>query len=184
MSHAKKLCVCALCVALCCVLPPALHALGLGQALSPLHFPVLLCALVCGWSYGGLCGLAGPLLSCLINAMPGPAQLVHMVPELMVYGVAAGLLFWSIRTGRTYADLYLALVPAMVLGRVVGGLVQAAVYLSGAKGYSLTMWVSGYFVGTLPGIVIQLVLIPAIYLLLERARFIPGRYPEKTKVSA
>ena len=54
-----------------------------------------------------------------------------------------------------YADLYLALVPAMLLGRVVGGAAQALEYLGGTESYSLAMWTGSYFVGTMPGAVLQ-----------------------------
>ena len=100
MSSVKKLCLCALCIALCCVLPTAFHGLGLGTALSPMHLPVLLCGLVCGPWLGAVCGLAGPVLSSITTGMPGTPMLMTMVPELVVYGLCAGLFLKLIRTGR------------------------------------------------------------------------------------
>ena len=177
MSSVKKLCLCALCIALCCVLPTAFHGLGLGGALSPMHLPVLLCGLICGGWPGAVCGAVGPVLSSVITGMPGSAQLIHMVPELLAYGLCAGLLMKLWRTGSLYADLYLALVPAMVLGRVVGGAVQALEYLGGTEGYSLAMWAGSYFVGTMPGAVLQLVVLPTLVVALVKAGLIPARYP-------
>lgn len=182
MSSVKKICICALCIALCCVLPTAFHGLGLGAALSPMHLPVLLCGLICGWGLGAVCGVAGPILSSVITGMPDAAMLMHMVPELCVYGLCAGLLMKWVRTGTLYADLYLALVPAMLLGRVVGGAVQALEYLGGTESYSLAMWVSGYFVGTLPGVLLQLVVLPALVLAVMKAGLIPARYPIKKEM--
>ncbi len=179
MSTVKKLCLSAVCLALCCALPPAFHALGAGAAFSPIHFPVLLCGLVCGWPYGLACGVAGPILSCLISGMPGPAQLLNMVPELAVYGLLTGLTFSLVRTGKTAADLYISLVPAMLVGRVVGGLAHALVFLSGGPEYTVQMWVAGSFVKTLPGIIAQLVIIPILYLALEKAGTFPVRYGER-----
>ena len=153
MSTSKKACISALCAALCCVLPQAVHPLGLGGALSPMHLPVLLCGLLCGWGWGGACGVFGPLLSCLVTGMPGPAKLVSMIPELAAYGLLAGALLGLWRTGRLYPDLYLALLPAMVLGRVAGGAAQALFLLSGAQSWSVSLWVSSYFIETLPGAV-------------------------------
>lgn len=176
MTRTKKLCICAICIALCYVLPLALHSLALGSALSPLHIPVLLCGLLCGWPYGLVCGAAGPVLSSLLSGMPPAVMLIPMIPELCTYGVVCGLLAKHIRTGRFYADLYLSLLPAMVLGRVVGGIVQAAYYLSAAKNYSLALWASSYLVGTLPGAILHLILIPALVLVLTKARLIPERY--------
>ena len=177
MSSVKKICICSFCVALCYVLPPAFHALALGSLFSPMHLPVLLCGLLCGWPYGAFCGVAGPLISSLLSGMPGPAMLVHMVPELCAYGLAAGLGMKLIRTGKTVADIYLSLLPAMVLGRIVGGVAQALFYLSNAQGYSLAMWAGAYIVGTLPGVILQLVVLPALVWGLTRARLIPERYP-------
>lgn len=178
MSSVKKACICSFCAALCYVLPLAFHAMALGMAFSPMHLPVLLCGLLCGWPYGAFCGIAGPVISSL-SGMPSPAQLVHMVPELCVYGLAAGIGMKLIRTGKTVLDIYLSLLPAMLLGRVVGGAVQAVFYLSTARSYSIALWASAYVVGTLPGAVLQLVVLPALVLGLTRARLIPARYPKE-----
>ena len=97
MSSVKKLCLSALCIALCCVLPTAFHGFGLGAALSPMHLPVLLCGLICGWWPGAVCGLIGPILSSVLTGMPASAQLLHMVPELVTYGLFAGLLILQVR---------------------------------------------------------------------------------------
>ena len=179
MSSVKKVCICAFCAALCYVLPQAFHAVGLGMVFSPMHLPVLLCGLLCGWPYGALCGVAGPVLSFALSGMPPAAQLIHMAPELCVYGLTTGLGMKLIRTGKTGIDLYLSLLPAMLLGRVVGGVVQALVYLSTAQSYSAALWVSSYVVGTLPGAVLQLIVLPALVLGLTQARLIPARYPKE-----
>lgn len=176
MSSVKKACICSICVALCYVLPLALHGFALGAALSPIHLPVLLCGLVCGWPYGLFCGVAGPVISSLLSGMPSTVQLIYMVPELGAYGLFAGLLMRFIRTGNTVADLYLSLIPAMVLGRVIGGAVQALFYLSTAREYSVALWAGGYFVSTLPAIIIQLIALPMLVLMLTQAKLIPARY--------
>lgn len=178
MSNVKKICICAFCTALCYVLPMAFHALQLGRALSPMHLPVLLCGLLCGWPYGALCGIVGPVLSSALSWMPGPVGLISMVPELCVYGLATGLGMKLIHTGHTAADLYLSLVPAMVLGRIVGGIAQALFYLSTAQSYSVALWAGSYLVGTLPAVVLQLILLPALVAGLMRAGLVPARYPK------
>ncbi|MGM9607113.1 MAG: ECF transporter S component [Oscillospiraceae bacterium] len=178
MSTVKKICFCAICTALCYVLPLALHPLSVGTLLSPMHIPVLLCGLICGWPYGLFCGVAGPILSSLLSGMPPAAMLVFMIPELCAYGVFTGLLMKWIHTGKLYADLYLSLIPAMLLGRVVGGIVRAVVYLSSAQTYSVALWASSYLLGTLPGIILHLILLPVVVLVLMKARLIPARYPK------
>ena len=72
--NAKNLAFCALCIALCVVLPMAFHAIAnAGMIFLPMHIPVLLCGLACGWPYGLICGVLGPLLSGVLTGMPGPA---------------------------------------------------------------------------------------------------------------
>lgn len=178
MSSVKKLTLCAVCAALCVVLPPVFHMLALGSILSPMHIPVLLCGLACGWPYGVFCGLAGPLLAHLVNGAPAAPMLVPMLPELAVYGLVCGLLMKAVRTGRLYADLYCALVPAMLLGRVAGGVVQAVFLTANGQPYSLALWAGAYLVKAVPGIVLHLALVPALVVLLSKTGLIPVRYPQ------
>lgn len=179
MPSVKKICICAICVALCYGLPLAFHGLALGSALSPIHLPILLCGLVCGWPYGAICGIVGPVLSSLLSSMPAAVKLIYMVPELCIYGLACGLFMGVIRTGRTLADLYLSLLPSLLLGRVARGVARALLYLSTAQEYSIALWASSYLVGTLPAIVLQLIVLPPLVLALAQARLIPMRYPKR-----
>lgn len=177
MSAVKKSIITAVCIALCVVLPQAFHAVpNAGAIYLPMHIPVLLCGLICGWPYGLLCGLAGPALSALLTGMPPAAVLPGMLVECGVYGLAAGLLMQLVRTKHLYADLYISLAAAMLLGRVVSGIAKALIFSAGS--YSMVSWVAGSFVTALPGIVIQLALLPSIVYALMRARLIPQRYPK------
>ena len=177
MSAVKKSIITAVCIALCVVLPQAFHAIpNAGSIYLPMHIPVLLCGLICGWPYGLLCGLAGPALSALLTGMPPAAVLPGMLVECGVYGLAAGLPMQLLRTKHLYADLYISLAAAMLLGRVVSGIAKALIFSAGS--YSMASWVAGSFVTALPGIVIQLALLPSIVYALMRARLIPQRYPK------
>lgn len=180
MSSVKKITICAVCIALCAVLPPVFHMLALGSVLSPMHIPVLLCGLACGWPYGAFCGLAGPLVAHLINGAPAAAMLVSMVPELVAYGLVCGLLMKLIHTGNLYADIYCALVPAMLVGRVVGGVARALFLMGSGGSYTLAMWAGAYFVQAVPGIILHLILVPALVVALMKAKLIPARYPRST----
>lgn len=178
MSSVKKAVICSFCIALCFVLPVAFHAVGLGNVFSPMHIPVLLCGLVCGWPYGAFCGVAGPVLSSF-SGMPSAMQLIYFIPELAAYGFFSGFLFSRVRTRHVLADVYLSLLPAMLAGRVLGGAAQAAFYLSTARGWSPALWAAGYLAGTAPGMAVQLILLPALLLALARAKVIPARYPKE-----
>ena len=174
MSNTKKLVFTAVCTALCVVLPMAFHAVqNAGQVFLPMHIPVLLCGLICGWPAGLLCGLLGPGLSSAITAMPPAPVLPAMTVELAVYGLVCGLMMKFVRTGRTTADLYISLVTAMAAGRVVSGLAKAFLFAPGTPPFA---WVTTSLVAGLPGIVIQLVLIPLLVLTLTRAHLLPQRY--------
>lgn len=175
MSAVKKSILTAVCVALCVVLPLAFHSVAnAGGIFLPMHIPVLLCGLICGWPFGLVCGLLGPLLSSLFTGMPPVAYLPGMLVELAVYGLASGLLIKLVRTGKPYPDLYISLVCAMLAGRVVAGIAKALIFAPGQT--TMAAWAAGSFVTGLPGILIQLVLIPSIVLALEKARIIPARY--------
>lgn len=174
MTNTKKMVLCAVCIALCVVVPMAFHAIpNGGTVFLPMHIPVLLCGMLCGWPLGGVCGLLGPLLSSVITQMPRAAVLPGMMVECCVYGMVAGFLMGRVRTGKLYLDLYLSLVPAMLAGRVISGIAKALIL---APGTSLTGWATVSFVTGLPGIAIQLLLIPALLYALTRAGLIPRRY--------
>ena len=165
MTHLTKVVTTAVCFALCVVLPLALHAIpDAAKVLSPMHIPVLLCGLVCGWPYGLACGVFGPLLSSILTEMPAWGYLPTMMVELVFYGLISGLLIQFVHTGRLTADLYISLLAAML----------ALIFAPHA--YSIKAWATGYFVTSFPAIIVQLILIPILYLALQRARLIPPRY--------
>lgn len=172
---ARKLVITALCAALCVVLPLAFHAIPNGGSIfSPMHIPVLLCGLVCGPLYGLLCGILGTFLSSLITSMPPMAYLPGMLIELAVYGLIAGLMIKSVRTGRLYGDLYISLIAAMLIGRLAAGICQALIFSVGE--YSMSVWLTSYFVTAWPGLILHLALIPHLVFALEKAKLIPRRY--------
>ena len=177
MSPVKKLVFTAVSAALCLVLPMAFHAIpNAGQVFLPMHIPVLLCGLICGWPYGGVCGLVGPLLSSLITSMPPMAMLPSMMVECCVYGLVSGLLMKYVRTKFAVADLYISLISAMLAGRLVAGLANAWIFTTGAAPFA---WVTTSLVTGIPGIVIQLVLMPTVMFALTKAKLIPTRYPKE-----
>ena len=174
MRSIKKLTLSSVCIALCVVLPIAFHSIpDGGSVFLPMHIPVLICGMICGWPYGLLCGLMGPLLSSLITGMPPAAVLPAMMVECGTYGAVSGLVLKFVRTGKTYVDLYTALVIAMIAGRVISGIAKALIF---SPGIALSAWVAASFVTALPGIVIQLVFLPGVVATLMKAKLIPQRY--------
>lgn len=164
-TKTKNLIIAAFCLALGLVLPGAFHAIGAGTVFLPMHIPVLLCGLLCGWQYGAAVGFVVPLLSSVLTGMPpifpvAPAMML----ELCAYGLLTGLLYH-----RFKQNLYVALVGAMLGGRVVSGLANALFMGMADKPYGLTAFLSGAFVTALPGIVLQLVAVPLLVVALQRA---------------
>ncbi len=168
MSNTKKLVFAALCVALGVVLPVAFHGVpNAGQVFCPMHIPVLMAGLICGPWLGLACGVLTPVLGCLISGMPPVAMLPSMIGELAVYGLVAGLL---IRLVKMRFAVVVSLVGAMVAGRLAMGLLNSLIFRAGE--YSWTIWLTASFVTALPGILIQLLLIPTVIFALKKAKLI------------
>lgn len=167
-GQARRMITAALCVAIGVILPQAFHAIpNAGSVFLPMHIPVLVCGLICGWRYGILCGILTPLLSSVLTGMPPMAYLPAMLCELAVYGLVTGVLSRHLRPGRPMAGRYLALIAAMLAGRLVMGAVNALIFRAGS--YSLAVFTAAAFVTALPGIVIQLLVIPGLVHLLEKS---------------
>lgn len=182
MTSVKKSIICAMCIALCYILPLFFHGIqNAGSIFCPMHIPVFICGLICGWQYGLLCGIAGPAISSALTGMPPVAHLPDMIVELALYGLISGLLMRVVRTRSTYADMYISMVCAMVIGRIGAGIVRALIFTQGS--YSMAMWVSGYIVTAWPGILIQFVFIPSIIFALMKAQLIPLRYEDRKRIA-
>lgn len=177
LSYAKRIVLSAACIALCVVLPMAFHSFpNGGSVFLPMHIPVLLCGLMCSWPYGLMCGLLGPAMSSLVTGMPPAAMLPSMMIECAVYGCVSGLMMRLVHTKKNWADLYISMITAMVLGRVVAGLAKAWIFTPGTAPFA---WVTTSLVTGIPGICIQLILLPILVVALTHAKLLPARYPSK-----
>lgn len=175
MLNLRKMVISALMIALGVVLPFAFHSIpNSGSIFLPIHIPVLMCGLICGWPYGLICGIFTPAFSSIITGMPPMAYLPSMIFELAAYGLVAGLLSQYIHTKKVILDLYLSLIGAMIVGRIVFGILNSFIFNVGS--YSLKIWLVSAFVTSLPGIIIQIALIPPIIFALEKSNLIEKRY--------
>lgn len=145
----------------------------IGQMLLPMHIPVLLCGFVCGWQSGAVVGFSLPLLRSAIFGMPVffPAA-TGMAFELMTYGLVAGLLYSRSRW-QCLRALYRCLLAAMVAGRLVWGVVQSLQLGLSGSGFTMEMFLAGALFNAIPGILLQLVLIPALMVALHRTGLVP-----------
>ena len=139
----------------------------IGNMLLPMHLPVFLCALICGWQYGTAVGFIMPLLRFALFSMPRMPTALAMAFEMAAYAFAAGFLYSRARWQCTRM-LYRSLIIAMIV-------------LLGLSGGAFTwqMFISGAFLNAIPGIILQLVLIPAIMVALDRAKLVPFRRSEE-----
>lgn len=118
------------------LLPQICHLLGgwlgygtaLGEMLLPMHLPVMLAGMLWGPEVGLVCGLASPVISFALTAMPLPTMVPFMTVELAVYGLTAG---WLRRTALPTA----VQVP---LVQLAGRLVRAAVLAVAVYGFGFT----------------------------------------------
>ena len=141
----------------------------IGSMLCPMHIPVLLCGFICGWPWGLAVGLIAPIFRSLTLGMPPlfPTALC-MAFELAAYGLVAGLMHKILPKKKI--SIYGSLITAMIIGRIVFGI--AMYTCMGIKGgtYSLTAFISGTVLEAIPGIVLQIILIPILVMLIENTR--------------
>lgn len=135
----------------------------IGSMLLPMHIPVLLCGFICGWPWGLLVGAITPLLRSLIFGMPPiMPTAVAMAFELAAYGAIAGVIMQHLP--KKLSSAYIALVAAMVGGRVVWGVVSWALYTLMGNQFSWALFFAGAITRALPGIAVQIVIIPPLVL--------------------
>ncbi len=166
----RKMIYAAVCLALCMVLPFLTGQIQqIGNALSPMHIPVLLCGFLCGWPYALVVGAIAPLLRFALFGMPPIYPIgVAMCFELAAYGVLAGILYKKLP--KKTLNVYVALIGAMLGGRIVWGLVRFGMALLFHVEFSPAMFLAGAFITAIPGIICHIVLIPIIVLAMEKAK--------------
>lgn len=155
----------------------------IGSMLLPMHLPVLICGLICGWQYGTVIGFVLPLMRMSLFGMPPFLTAVAMAFELATYGGIVGFLYNRSRWQCLIA-LYRSLLIAMVSGRIVWGIVR--VLMTGVAGEAFTwqMFMAGAVLNAIPGIILQLVLIPSLMLALDRTGLVHFQRSRGAAVSA
>lgn len=144
----------------------------IGDTLLPMHMPILLCGLICGWKYGFLAGLLLPFLRGIIMGMPPLyPNAVWMATELAAYGLVIGLVYGHSKNKNT-KSIYISLISAMLAGRLVWGVTKAILLGLNGKAFTVAMFIAGGFADALPGILLQLILIPSLMLLLQKRKLL------------
>jgi thiamine transporter ThiT len=133
----------------------------IGSTLLPMHIPVLLCGFLCGWPYGLLVGFITPLFRSVLFGMPPiyPTA-AAMAFELAAYGFFSG--FFYGKFPKKISFTYFTLLLTMFLGRIIWGVVSMLLYGAMGKGFTWAMFMGGAFLNAIPGIILQILLIPAL----------------------
>lgn len=166
-----------MCLALCMVLPFLTGQIPeIGKRLCPMHIPVFLCGFLCGWPWGLAVGAIAPILRSALFGMPamGP-DAFSMAFELAAYGAISGILYRILP--RKPWSVYASLIAAMIAGRLVWGVAKRAML---GNAFTLSLFFTKGFVDAIPGIVLQLVLIPPLILALNKAGFVENNREAQT----
>ena len=167
----KQMVITAMCIAAGIVLPMAFHSIPrAGNIFLPMHIPVLMCGMICGFPYGLACGILTPFLSSLVTGMPPAAILPSMLFELAAYGTVSSLLMHYTHMKNLFVKIYISLISAMLFGRIFYGILNAVIFNAG--NYSMQIWLSAAFVTALPGVLIQILIIPVLVIVLQKAKLI------------
>lgn len=167
MIQIRKIVLAGLMIALGIILPFATGQIPqIGSMLLPMHIPVLLCGFICGWKYGLAVGFIVPLLRSMMFGMPPMMTAVAMAFELAAYGVITGLLY-KVLPGKKM-KVYISLIVAMLVGRIVWGLVSLVIYGITNAVFTWQIFIGGALLNAIPGIILQLIVVPALVLVIEK----------------
>lgn len=169
MKNNRNMVLAALFLALGLVMPfLTMQIREIGNMLLPMHVPVLICGFVCGWKYGLLVGFITPLLRSVIFGMPLLfPNATSMAFELATYGAIVGILYYALHNYKL--RIYISLVIAMLTGRIVWGVVMTIISGMNKSIFSWQMFIGGALLNAIPGIILQLVLIPILVFALEKS---------------
>ena len=174
MGYAENTVLCAMFLAIGIVLPFFTGQIPqVGSMLLPMHIPVILCGLICGGKKGAAVGFIMPLMRSLIFTMPPMyPTAIAMAFELAAYGFIVGFMYENARW-HCIKSLYRCMIAAMMGGRIVWGAAMVALLGIGENGFTFAAFAAGAFVNAIPGIILQLVFIPAMMLALDKTHLVP-----------
>ena len=141
----------------------------IGNMLCPMHLPVFICGMICGPVWGLAVGAVLPVLRSMVFGMPMLMPMAcAMAFELAAYGLISGLL--RNRLPKTLPMLYVSLIAAMVIGRLVWGVACVPLYGLSSKSFGFQLFITNGFVNAIPGVILQLIAVPIIVRTLEKAK--------------
>ncbi|MBR5305890.1 MAG: ECF transporter S component [Oscillospiraceae bacterium] len=172
MKHTKKLVTSSLLLAVALLLPFVTGQIPeIGNMLLPMHLPVLLAGFIVGGPSAMAIGAIAPLLRSVLWGMPVLfPKAISMAFELATYGLVSGIVYSNSK--KDGKSVFIALITAMIAGRVVWGIVSMMLFGVMGKGFTMALFMTEAFVNAVPGIAIQLVVIPVIVSALKKSNSI------------
>lgn len=168
-SNIKELTIAAMCLALAMLLPFLTGQIpSIGSMLSPMHFPVLLGAFFISWKWAALVGFTAPLLRFAIFSMPPMPFGIAMAFEMATYGLVTSLVYNALPKKKI--NIYISMLIAMVLGRIVWGAARLVIAGATQSAFTWQLFIGGALLEAIPGIVLQLVLIPIIVMAVKKVK--------------
>lgn len=162
----KEIVLSGLFIALGLILPMIFHMVGAGSTFLPMHIPVLLAGFLVDLPFAVAVGVITPILSSLFTGMPPVFPVLpYMVFELATYAAVASLLYRKLKL-----NIYVSLIGSMIAGRIISSLVVwglAAFFMAKLPGP--VVFIIGGITQGIPGIIIQMVFIPAMIFALEKS---------------
>lgn len=141
----------------------------IGSMLCPMHIPIILCGFICGAPWGLVVGFVAPLIRSLTLGMPPLYPVAFaMAFELAAYGFISGILYRIFPKKNSY--IYCSLIISMIIGRLVWGAVQFICMGFDASKFGFSAFWAGAVTNALPGIVLQIILIPIVIMLLRKSK--------------
>ncbi|SEG16481.1 Protein of unknown function [Caloramator fervidus] len=159
MNKTTKLIKAGFFISLALLIPYIFHSAGLAGAIFlPMHLPVLLAGFILGKKYGLAVGFISPILSSILTDMPPlyPTSFA-MAFELATYGFITGLLY-----NDKKMNIFTSLILAMLFGRFVSAIANILLLNFVGKKFILKAFLASAFITPIWGIIIQLILIPAV----------------------
>ncbi len=177
MTRSKKLSYTAIFLAMGMVLPMLFGQIPqIGSMLLPMHIPVFLATFVVGPIYATPMAIVLPLLRSLLFGRPDMyPEAIAISLELATYAVVAGILYNALRI-RSLPRVHLSMLPSIVIGKVVRGLMEALLLGLKAQPFVLKTFLSGVVLYSLPGIILQLVAVPFLMQFLYRRQWLTVSY--------
>jgi len=164
-----------------------------GNMLCPMHIPVMLCGFICGPVYGAITGFISPLLRFGIFGIPPIIPKgIAMAFELATYGFICGFMYRKLmyvhRTDpgtdnkgnkgitrvltKSKEEALKTLLTAIIAGRMVWGIARYIIAKIFILEFPFSAFIAGAFTTAIPGIILQIILIPLLVRLFEKMKII------------